>query len=914
MTTPRTPDDPERARLAPGEVLAERYRLVARIGRGGMGDVWRADDLVLQTPVALKLLHATSGHSRTRLMNEVRLARQITHPAVCRVFDVGESDGRVFFSMELVEGEDLATLLRRAGRLPVERVIEIGRQLCDGLTAAHAQGVLHRDLKPANVLVDARGRIVITDFGIAVLRSSTPRHTLIGTPGYMAPEQLVAGAALSEQTDLYALGVVLYELIMGHHPSEDGARSDHAVRPSTVIAGISPGLERAILQALSPDPQLRPASAAAMADTIDGDTPAGAGAASRRWLAAAIALGVLAGVALVVLLLSTRGGAGLGAQDTIVLADFANTTGEPVFDGTLKVALAVALEQSPFLKVFADDRVQDTLRLMNRQGGEPISRDTAREIAAREQLKAVIAGAIGGIGAHYIVTLEAIDAVTSDVMAREQSEAGSKEDVLAALGHAATRLREKLGESLASIQRFDVPLPRATTSSLEALHAYAEALDEGRMNPSRESIPQLKRAIDLDPDFALAQAMLSGMYANMGQSALAPELSRRAFQLRDRVSERERFFIAWRYYRDAEQAWDKGLDLARSWTATYPRESLAFNSLGFAMLTLGSFEPSIPPLREAIRLDPKSVAPPENLAGSFIALGRYEDAKAVLSQARLDQRYFIGQAHWSYLIAFIEGQVSEMKRHLDEAVQQPNSVWANDWQARVDAFSGRMAVAHRAFRDGAQAVRRDRLDELAATYVVEDAESHALVGQCEPGRREADEAMALSRDNFTLERASRVLALCGAADRAAALLTELERRLPEAILTTALAIPVTRAILALERGDAAGALTLLEPVRPFDGAPTAEFWPPFLRGRAHLLLKDADGAAREFQRILDRRGEAADRMLYPLAQIGRARAAVLQGDVALARRHYDAFLTEWAEADDRLAPLTDARRERARLP
>ncbi len=913
MSTPRTPEDAEPLLLAPGDLLADRYRLVARIGRGGMGDVWRADDLVLRTPVALKLLHATTEQARTRLINEVRLARQITHPAVCRVFDVGDSDGRVFFSMELVEGEDLATLLRRAGRLPMERVIAIARQLCQGLGAAHAQGVLHRDLKPANVLIDRRGRIVITDFGIAVMRSSTPRHTLIGTPGYMAPEQLVPGAPLTEQTDLYALGVVLYELAVGRHPYADGTRRDDTVRPSTVVAGISPGLERAILQALSQEPQLRPASASAMATTIEGLVSTGA-SASRRRLAVAMTLGVVIGVGLVAMLMSSRRTTSLGAQDTIVLADFTNSTGEPVFDGALKVALAVALEQSPFLKVFSDERVREALRLMQQPVDQTLTRTVAREVAQREQLKALIAGSIASLGSHYVLTLEAVNAESGDVMARDQSEALSKEAVLGALGTAASRLREKLGESLASVQRFDTPLPRATTASLEALNAYALALDNGRMNMTRDIVPQLRRAIELDPDFALAQAMLSGTYTNLGLTALAPQHSRRAFELRDRVSERERFVISWRYYRDAEQSWTKGLDVARSWAATYPRDSQAFNSIGLALLTLGDVAAAIEPLQHAMALEPRSVAPPENLAVALTALQRLDEAKRVLTTARQGQRYSFGKAQRAYLIAFLENNLAEMNRLLSEAREQPNGAVTGDWQPKIDAFSGRLTTAMAGFEQSATTLRARRLDELAATHLIEGAEALAVGGRCRDARRLWTQALLLTRDNFTLERASRTLALCGARREAETLLDDLARRFPDATLTRDLDVPVARAVLALEGGDPAGALTLLDGVRRYDTAASAEYWPAFTRGRAYLALSQPERAAIEFQSILDHRGFHPDRPLYPLAHLGHARAAAMAGNVALARQEYTSLIDAWKDADADLTPLIEARQELARLP
>ena len=549
------------------------------------------------------------------ILNEVRLARTITHPAVCRVFDVGEANGEVFFSMELVRGEDLAALIRRVGRLPSEKVVDIGRQLCAGLAAAHAEGVLHRDLKPANVLIDQNGQVRITDFGIAVSRVGSGLHTPVGTPAYMAPEQLLPGAPQTERTDVYALGVLLYELVSGQHPFNRGT-CRQPTRPSALIPHIDPHLERVILQALSPDPRERPASADAFAAALSTAAPAMSAHRSSWWLTGSLAAAiVLSVVALAAPFLRGRGASALTGQDTIVLADFTNTTGEPVFDGTLKVALAVAVEQSPFLKVFPDERVRETLRLMNRRPEEPVTPAIAREIAQREQLKALFAGSIAPLGHNYVLAVEAVNALTGDVMAREQAEVTGKEKVLTALGDVASRLRKKLGESLASLQKFDVSLPRATTASLDALHAYALALDEGRMNLRLEAIPHLKRAIELDPDFAMALAQLSGVYANTSQTALAPELSRRAFALRDRVSERERFFISWRYYRDAAQAWDKALELAQSWTTTYPREAFAFNSLGVAYTYLGQY-------RSGCRGVPAGQAPRSEVRSRLFQSGR----------------------------------------------------------------------------------------------------------------------------------------------------------------------------------------------------------------------------------------------------------------------------------------------------
>jgi tetratricopeptide (TPR) repeat protein len=900
------------APFSPGDVFAGRYRMVARLGQGGMGDVWRADDLVLGQPVALKLLHATGPAGRALLLNEVRLARRVTHPSVCRVFDIGEERGRIFLSMELVEGEDLAALLHHTGPLPWEKVADIGRQLCDALAAAHAQGILHCDLKPANILVDTNGGLHITDFSIAVNRDAGGPKTGVGTPGYMAPEQLASGVPVSERTDIYALGLVLYELLVGRHPIGRMERPMTVVRPSTLVNAVNPAVERAIMQALSSNPDDRPSSALEMKRLLTA-TSAMEAVPRYRWrLVAMGAAAVLTIAAALPFVLPAKPRA-LTEQDTILLTDFANTTGEPVFDGALKVALAVALEQSPFLKVFPDDRTREALRLMNRPTDERVTRSVGRELAQRERLKALVTGSIASLGRNYVIDIEAIASATGDVMAREQVEVTQKEQVLSSLGRAAARLREKLGESLASIQKFDVPLPRATTSSLEALHAYALALDQDRLVARAGAIPHLKRAIELDPEFALAQALLSGVYANSSQSALAPEFARRAFELRDRVSERERFFIAWRYYHDATQNWDMMLELARTWTATYPREPFAFNSLAAVHNALGLHDQAIEPLRHAMQLDPNFDAPVENLATTLLMLNRFGEAKDAIRRAAALRPELLSLRRLGYVIAWIEGDAAAMARELEAAQRLSGATEVRDLEPRTMAFAGRLRAAHDGFRRAVAVATQAELAEPAAQWSAIDGEAHALAGQCDAARGDATAALELSRDNFTLERANRTFAICGLRTDAERVASELTRRFPDATLTQRVELPVAAAALALGARDPSRALALLEPVRAYDRARGAEFWPEYLRAQAYLMARKPAEARREFEAIFARRGEAPDSLLFPLSHLGVGRAAALAGDIETARSAYDAFLALWRDADPDLPRVREAREERARL-
>jgi tetratricopeptide (TPR) repeat protein len=763
------------------------------------------------------------------------------------------------------------------------------------------------------VLIDENGLVRLTDMGFGIGDDETQDRRPTGSTGYLAPEQLRPGGAVSEQTDLYAVGVILYELLTGTRPFSGGSsRLAVPPRPSSLVPDVPAPLERTIMQALSVRSADRPASAAAMAERL-----AGTGAARRPrtspWLAGAAVAGVVGLLAAASALVMPHGTRALTDQDTIVLADFQNTTGDSVFDGTLKVALAVALEQSPFLKVFPDDRVVETLQLMERPPTERVTRPVAREIARREQLKAIVAGSIGSLGSHYVLALEAVNAATGDVMARDQAEAASKEEVLNALSASTARLRERLGESLATIQKFDVPLARATTASLSALHAYSLATAQGRTVPGPEAIPNLKRAIELDPDFAMAQASLSGVYMNFGQTAEAPAFSRRAFELRDRVSERERFFLSWRYYVDATQEWDKALELARSWTVTYPREAFAFNSLGLATAAFGQHDEAVEAFRQAIRLDPKFVPPYRNLTGSLIALNRFEEAAAEQRRAVAGGVESIGIRQLGYLLAFIRHDATAMDRDLRDAATPEETMWSLHSTARAALAAGRFRAAHELFQQSVDAARRERLDELGARWTIEDAESHAIAGQCEDARQEAAAGLVLGRDNFTLERASRTYALCDAGADAMKLSAELADRFSNATLTGRIQRPLTAAAAAVRRGDAENAITLLEPVKPWDHAPVSELWPAYLRGEAYLRLREGQLAAAQFQGVVDHQGEAPTSPLYALAHLGAGRAAALSGDSVRARALYQRFFELWKDADARLPQLDRAREEFARL-
>ncbi len=786
--------------FAAGKIFAGRYRLVHRLRSSRSTEVWRADDLAGDAPVSVEIVNAVDDEQREAVLRQIRLVRGLRHPAVCRVADAGEADGCIYCALELVDGESLRTVLRRADRLLPERVADIGRQLCAGLSALRAAG-LETPIDPWTALVDPGGSVRIADFGFGrAVKEPGPPEAHPATPW--------------ARGEARAVGAVLYGLLVGSTPQGLDRIASATLKPSALVPNVDPRLERVILDALSDDPHKRPPSAAAMVAALT-PLPASSRAGWVGWLVAAAAVTAVAGtLALLAAWLVPRPANPLTDHDTLVLADFENATANPVFAGALNVALAVALEQSPFLRIYPDERARETLRLMERVPEERITASLAREIARREQLKALVAGSIRPVAAHYQLSLQAIEASTGATIAQQHVDVASEDEVLRALGTAAARLRAQLGESLASIQRFDAPLPQATTPSLEALHAYWLAYDQGQLVPRVEAIPHLRRAIELDDRFAMAYAALSGVYRNTGRSAEAPEFSRRAFELRDRVSERERFFISWRYLLDAVQAWDKALDLSVSWTRSYPREAFAFNSLGLASAAFGDHEQAVRAFTEAIRLDPGFVPPHGNLAGSLIASNRFAEAKERLSEANERQVAFITLRRMAYLLAFIDGDRPAMARELDLLRSSSDAVWALIFEARTAGFAEQTRTAHDLFQRAAQDAVRSGARELAAQWTAEDAEVHAIAGECGAARAEAQAALQFSRDNFTLERVARALAVCGDDDGAERAATELRARFAEATLTARIQLPVIAAIQALQQGNPAAALRTARPGEP----------------------------------------------------------------------------------------------------
>ena len=919
------------------------YEIVGPIGAGGMGQVYKARDTRLGRDVAIKVLPDAFPNqlSRERFNREARAASALNHPNICAIFDVGESGGLPFMVMELLRGETLRERIRQRP-IDTESLLELGAQITSALIEAHSLGIIHRDIKPANIIVTEHGQAKILDFGLAkqeapkmaprgpdeetasMANDLTRVGTIMGTLSYMSPEQ-ARGDLVDARTDIWALGVMLYEMATGTQPfsgASSGAVLEAVFTKSPVpVLQLNPnlplGFERIIGRALEKDRDLRYQSVAALRMDLtrlgSGDIPASAAttAETSRDKRRLLKFGIATVAALVLL----AGGLvwrqfrhrapPITSKDTVLLGDFVNTTGDMVFDGTLRQGLAVQLGQSPFLNLFPDSRTRQTLRLMGKMGDEKVTADLGREICERQGLKAVITGSISALGSHYAITLEVTNGRSGEVVGLEQVEADGKEQVLRALGQASTRLREKLGESLPSIQKFDAQL-EITTSSLEALRAYALAYERTRKGQYLESIPLYKQATELDPNFAYAWGGLAIQYNNTSQPKLAALSAAKAFAMRDRVSELERLRISSFYYLLVTGEIEKQIEVMELYRRSYPRDFRASINLGAIYNISGQLEKALAESRESVRLDPSSSIARGNLVEILSKLNRFAEAKAASdqeAQLKLDNT----RVHqWLYWIGFIDGDTAGMQKQIDWTAGKPDEHRALDWQAGVAAFQGQWRRAQDFSRRAIELTALNDAKEAAARYTAERALRAAVLGECAPVKRLAAKSLGMSRNRDSLPRAALSLALCGESAQVQKLADELTKDYPKNTLLHQLWLPTVRGALELRRGNAAQAIDELQPALRYEHAEDAPFWPQYLRGEAYRLQEYVPAAVTEYRKILDHRGEDPASVLYPLAHLGLARAT---GDTT----EYKTFLDLWKNADPDLRLLSEARKEAASL-
>src|ERR1700730_1523757 len=943
------------------------YRILDKLGAGGMGVVYKALDTRLDRAVALKFLPDNmnqDAQALERFRREAHAASALNHPGICTIYDVGEEDHRSFIVMEFIDGETLSQHIHRQA-LAVEQILDLGIQIADALDVAHAQGIIHRDIKPSNIFVTKRGQAKVLDFGLAKLlpkelphldSSASPSKQLqeavslvgviSGTPAYMSPEQ-IRGDDLDARTDIFAFGLLLYEMASGQQAF--GGRTCGVIiesiltrTPASIRISnpqIPLRLEEIISKCLEKDKTQRYSTAAAVRSDLHHlkhEFESGNITRSEflpqpqpphfRWKKLAAA-----GAPLVILLVAgawyytARPARALSRVDTVVLGDFTNKTGDPIFDDTLRQGLAAQLQQSPFLSLVSEQRIQQTLRLMGRALDTKLSPAIIGDLCQRVGSKAYLSGSISNLASTYVIGVNAVNCQTGDYLAQEQVTANGKENVLKALGEVSTKLREKLGESLKTVQKLDTPIEQATTPSLEALQAYS--MGRNTMQGKGDyvgAVPLLKRSIELDPKFAMAYAMLGTSYHNLGEKKLAAENTSKAYDLRSRVSEWEKFYIESHYHHFVTGDLEKARQAYELWAQIYPREQVPPTNLGIIYQTLGQHEKSLREFREGLRLSPDSLNFGDVVSG-FIRLNRFNEARAAADQALSKNLDSVDLLAYLYQLAFLNDDLQSMPKQVSWAAGKPGEENVMLYmEAGAAAYSGKITVAREFSRQAVTSAGRAGEKELEADCEAAAALWEAFYGNTSEARQHVAATLAKSNGRDAQYVAALALAVIGDSARSQALAEDLQKRFPDDTVVRFNYLPTLHAQLFLNAPDRspnneANAIQALTVALPYElGVPAAgTFWinlyPIYVRGQAFLASHQGSQAAAEFRKILDWRGVVGNEPIAALAHLGLARSYILMGDTSKSRAAYNAFLTLWKDADPDIPILQQAHSEYAKL-